>query len=232
MANGAPLGDPVTCADEVIALNLRRTATRFHCLWSSLNDVELAGDAIFRPLHIHRATVVLFDGQRLPRQFFDVVVVDRKTLTQLRGRLLDPYPLTGLIGVHHALLLGTDLATQDCRFALLQGLFVNVEFIRIDRALHDHLAETVTGRNEDDIAETGFGVQSEQHAGGADVRAHHQLHAGRKEHVLVLETMMHAIGDGAVVVETGEHLLDLVHDVVGTDHVEKGLLLSCKRGVW
>ncbi len=42
----------------------------------------------------------------------------------------------------------------------------------------------------------------------------------------MLETVVHAVGDGAVVVQRGEHFLDLVHDVVGTGHVEEGFLLS------
>ena len=42
----------------------------------------------------------------------------------------------------------------------------------------------------------------------------------------MLETVVHAVGDGAVVVQRGEHFLDLVHDVVGTGHVEEGFLLA------
>lgn len=47
----------------------------------------------------------------------------------------------------------------------------------------------------------------------------------------MLEAMMHAVGDRAIVVEAGEHFLDLVHHIVGTGHIEEGFLLACKRGV-
>src|SRR5690606_21578969 len=60
---------------------------------------------------------------------------------------------------------------------------------------------------------------------------HHQLHARGQEHVLVLEAVVHAVGDRAVVVQRGEHFLDLVHDVVGTGHVEEGFLLAGERSV-
>ncbi len=47
----------------------------------------------------------------------------------------------------------------------------------------------------------------------------------------MLEAVVHAVGDGAVVVQRGEHLLDLVHDVVGAGHVEEGLLLAGEGGI-
>ncbi|KAG1274173.1 hypothetical protein G6F65_010619 [Rhizopus arrhizus] len=80
--------------------------------------------------------------------------------------------------------------------------------------------------DEHHVAEAGLGVQGEQHAGGTDAGTHHQLHAGRQEHVFMLEAVVHAIGDGAVVVQRGEHFLDLVHDIVGAGDVEEGFLLA------
>src|SRR3546814_15832274 len=59
------------------------------------------------------------------------------------------------------------------------------------------------------VAEAGLGVQGEQHARGAAIRTHHELHAGGEEHVLVLEAVVHAVGDRAVVVQRREDFLDL-----------------------
>src|ERR1700730_8333317 len=47
----------------------------------------------------------------------------------------------------------------------------------------------------------------------------------------MLDAVVHAVGDGAVVVQRGEHFLDLVHDVVGTGDVEEGFLLAGEGGI-
>jgi hypothetical protein len=80
-------------------------------------------------------------------------------------------------------------------------------------------------------SEAGLGVDGEHDAGGAEVGAHHALHAGRQRHVRMGEALVHAVADGPVVVEGGEHLLHLVQDVVDADHVQEGLLLARERGV-
>jgi hypothetical protein len=80
-------------------------------------------------------------------------------------------------------------------------------------------------------SEARLGVDGEHHAGGAEVGAHHALHAGRQRHVGVREALVHAVADGAVVVERGEHLLHLVQHVLDADHVEEGLLLAGEGGV-
>ncbi len=50
-------------------------------------------------------------------------------------------------------------------------------------------------------------------------------------HVGMLEVVMHAIGDGAVVVEGGETALDRVDQIIRTLDVEVGLLLPGKRSI-
>ncbi len=47
----------------------------------------------------------------------------------------------------------------------------------------------------------------------------------------MLEAVVDAVGDRAVVVQRGEHFLDLVHDIVGAGHVEEGLLLAGEGGI-
>jgi hypothetical protein len=39
-----------------------------------------------------------------------------------------------------------------------------------------------------------FGVDGEHHAGGAEVGAHHALHAGRQRDVGMGEALVHAVG--------------------------------------
>ncbi len=167
----------------------------------------------------------------LAGQFVHVVVGDRERIAQLGRGVLGAHALARHVRIDHAQLLGADRATQDGRLALRQRRLVDVELVRVDRALHDHLAQAVAGGDEHHVAEARLGVQREQHAGGAHVRAHHQLHAGREEHVLVLEAVVHAVGDRAVVVKAGEDFLHLVDDVVVAGNVEEGLLLPGKGGI-
>ena len=79
--------------------------------------------------------------------------------------------------------------------------------------------------------EAGLGVDGEHHTGGADVGAHHPLHPGRQRDRLVVEAVVHAVGDRPVVVERGEHLPDREQDVVDAADVEEGLLLPGEGGV-
>ncbi len=103
---------------------------------------------------------------------------------------------------------------------------MHVELVRIDGALNDRFAEAVARSHEDGIAEAGFGIEREQHAGGALVGAHHALDARRQRNVGVDEALVHAVGNGAVVVQRGEYFLDRVQDVFEADDVEEGFLLA------
>ena len=174
---------------------------------------------------------MLLDDQRLAGEFLHVIVADAEFVAQLDRGVLGPDPFAGRAGIHHAQLLGAEVAAQDGRLAVAQGRLEHVELVRIDRTLHDHLAEAVRACDEHHVAEARLGVQREQHAGRAHVRAHHQLHAGGEEHVLVLEALVHAVGDRAIVVQRGEDFLHLVQHVVDADHVEEGFLLTGERGI-
>jgi hypothetical protein len=232
LADGAAFGQHVAALfGQREALDLGGVAARLHRFRARLHDVQLAADTVLGPLDVHRAAVVLLDDQRLLGQFLHVLVADREGVAQFGRGVLDLDALTGNIRIHHADRLAAERAAQDRRLAGLQGGLVDVELVRVDRALHDHFAEAERRGDEHHVAEAGFGVQGEQHAGGADARTHHQLHAGGQEHVLVLEAVVHAVGDGAVVVQRGEHFLDLVHDVVGTGDVEEGFLLAGEGGI-
>ncbi len=108
---------------------------------------------------------------------------------------------------------------------------VDVELVRIDRALHDRFAEAVGGGDEHHVAESGIGVEREHHAARAEVAAHHVLHAHREGHLAVIEALVHAIGDGAIVEQRGVDLVHRREQAVAAAHVEEGLLLAGERGL-
>ncbi len=108
---------------------------------------------------------------------------------------------------------------------------MHIEFVRVHRALHHGLAQAIGGGDEDRIAEAGFGIQGEEHAGGAGFGAHHALHASGQGDQLVVEALVHAVGDGAIIEERGEDFLGRANDVVDTADVEEGFLLAGEGGI-
>src|SRR5690606_23942217 len=104
----------------------------------------------------------------------------------------------------------------------------DVELIRVHGALHHRLAQPIGGGDEHHVLEARFGVDGEHHAGAASVGAHHALHTGRQCHFGVRVAFVYAIGNGAVVVQRGEYVADLVQHVVDADDVQEGFLLAGK----
>ncbi len=230
-ADGTAFGDHFALALQRVALDLGGLGARLHRFRACLDDEQLAADAVLGPLDVHRAAVMLFDDQRLLGQFLHVLIADRESVTHLDRGVLDLDALARDVRIDHADGLGAQRTAQDRRLAGMQAGLVDVELVRVDRALHDHFAQADRGGDKHHVTEAGLGVQGEQHARRTHARAHHQLHAGGQEHVFMLEAMVHAVGDGTVVIKRGKHFLDLVHDIVGTGDVEEGFLLAGKRGI-
>ena len=223
-AGGQHLGELL----EPELLDLAGAGLRLHRFRARLQDVELAVDAVPAPLDVHRPAVVGLDDHRVAGQFHDLGVVEREAVAQrLLDVLGDRRAAGGLFGGEgHLDHLGAEVAADDGVLAGGQHRLVHVELVRVDGALHDGFAEAVAGGDEDGIAETGFGVEREHHAGGALVGAHHALDAGGQGDVGMDEALVHAVGDGAVVVQRGEDFLDRVQDVFEADDVEEGFLLA------
>ena len=204
-----------------------------HGFRACLQDVQAAVDPVLAPLDVHRAAVVVFDGDGVPGELLDVVVREAEAVPQ-RG--LDRDEVNGVAdfavaGVGHLERLLAQPALEDRRAAGLQGRLVDVELVRVDGALDDGLAEAVGGGDEDGVLEPGFGVHGEHDAGGADVGTHHALDARRECHFGVLELVVHAVGDGPVVVEGREDILDGLQDVLDAADVQEGFLLAGEGGV-
>ena len=65
----------------------------------------------------------------------------------------------------------------------------------------------------------------------AEVAAHHVLHADRERHRAVVEALVHAVGDGAIVEQRGEHLVHRAQHARLAAHVEEGFLLAGEGGL-
>src|SRR5690625_4953164 len=221
LADGATFAQHLTGLAQQVALHHRAGGTALYGLRTGLDDVEATVFAILCPLDIHRALVVLLDDHGLARQGFHFGVAQREALTVGRVDIDDLHGFAGagILGVDHLDGLGAHVATQDRRAILGQDLFADVELVRVHGTQHDGFTEAVGRGDEDHLVATGFGVQSEHHAGGTGFGAHHALDTGGQGDALVIEVLVDAVGDGAVVEQGGKHLLDRVQHVVDAANV-------------
>ena len=133
--------------------------------------------------------------------------------------------------VNHADLFRPHGAAHDRRAASGQRRFVDVEFVRVHRALHHHLAQTPRRGDKHHLVKAGFGIDGEHDAGGGQIGADHPLHPGGERHAAVIVTLMHAVGDCAIVKQRSKHVLHGNEHGVKALHVEECLLLPGEGGV-
>src|SRR4030095_540857 len=101
--------------------------------------------------------------------------------------------------VHHLDCLAAEVAAHDRLAPRSQRWLVDIELIRIHSALHDSLAQSIRGSDEDHVAEAGVSIECEHHTARAKVAANHVLYTDRQCDLAVIEAVMHAIGDSAVI---------------------------------
>ena len=139
-----------------------------------------------------------------------------KRIRSLRRHVDGGYGLAraAIGGEDHLDRLVTDGLAQHRRPALDHVALVDVELVRIDRALDDRFAQAVSRSDEHDLVESGFGIEREHHARRPLIAADHALHAGRQRDFMVGKVLVHPVGDRAIVVERREYLLYRVKNIV------------------
>src|SRR5688572_10069396 len=237
-ARADALADCAPLRQRARALLQRETLDRaagaaLHRLRARLQDVDRAGLAVLAPLDVHRAAIVRLDDERLARELVHVGVVDAEARPLRRGDRHDvgPAPRRRLRRVNHAARLRAQVAADDRLAPGAPRRLVDVELVRVHGALHDELAEPPGRGDEDRVAEAGLRVEREHDAARADVAAHHVLDADRDRDLRVVEPLVGAIRDRAVVVQ---RRIDLVHGRqhrVRPAHVQDRLLLPGERRV-
>ena len=207
----------------------RATRAALYRLRPRLQNVDLAGRAVLAPLDVHRLTVVLLDDQRLPGERQDVRIAQRERMRRLRHFDGGDALLRARGRVYHLDGFASEVAAQDRVFPRTHRALVHVELVGIDGTLYHRLAEPVGGGDEHDLSETGVGVQSEHHTAGAEIAAHHVLHACRQSNCGVIEPLVDAIRDRAIVEQRSKHLVHRCQDVGLSAYVEKRFLLTGER---
>ena len=94
-------------------------------LWPSLKDVELTILAIFAPLNVHGASVVLLDDQRVLGESFDVGVIQRVPIAHLHRRVfgLHEFAAGGALGSSLAKPIRSNLEPRLRRMMACNPLF-------------------------------------------------------------------------------------------------------------
>ena len=173
---------------------------------------------------------MLFDDHRLLGQFADLSVTQAKTCAISGFDVDDLDRLTGLgfVAVDHLDGFAAQVTAQDRRTACVQRRFVNVELVRVNRALYDGFAQAVGAGDEDHITETRLGVQRKHHASGPGFGTHHALYARRQGDQFVIKALVHAVGNRTVVEQGSEHFLGRTNHVFYATDVKEGFLLTGK----
>ena len=118
---------------------------RLHGFRARLQDIDLAVDTVAAPFNIHGTLVVLFDDDRIAREFDDLVIGERVTIA-LGDRHIhraNGAPL-GAFGIElHFDQLGANATADNREKTRGERRLEDKELIRIDRALYDRFAQSV-----------------------------------------------------------------------------------------
>jgi hypothetical protein len=107
----------------------------------------------------------------------------------------------GRVRIDHLYGFIAKILPQQCSLARAQSRLVGVKLIGVDGPLNDRLSEAIRRGNQHHVTEPGLRVQSEHDAAAGKIAAHHVLYTDGKRDVGVLKSLVHSIGDGAVIVQ-------------------------------
>ncbi len=105
---------------------------------------------------------------------------------------------------------------------------MNVELVRIDAALDDGFAKTVTTGDKNHITKSGFGIEREGDTTGRKVRADHFHHSDGEGDLEVIEAVVDAVGNRAIGKNGGKATPRGLEQIFGAAHVEEALMLARK----
>ena len=173
---------------------------RGHGFRTCLQNIQVTAFTVFCPLYIHGSAIVLFNRHRIACQLQHVLVINTESLLIIHRHrhIASRQAGRGILTVHHAPCLATQLATNNRCLAIFQRGLEYIKLIRVNRPLHHILSQPPGAVYQHNILKAGFGINGEHHTGGACIGAHHFLYANRQCHFHVLKAFMHAIGNGAI----------------------------------
>ena len=229
-----------TAADEHLTMTVEdknlqgsRLVLRSNRFGPRLNNIKLSIEPVLSPFHIHGITVMGLDLERIAGQFKHIRIAETKALAIRFGRGYIACGATGFpLDIDHLHRLVAETTAQHGTVTSQKSRLMDVEFVRIDSALHHILSQAPGAGDKNRIAETRFGVERKHHAGGGEIGAHHLHHANGKRHLKVIEAMFDAIVDGAISKQAGKTASAGIDQILLAPHIKIGILLTseARRG--
>ena len=148
LSNGTPLHDHGALALDLVAVLHLASRLAFHRFGPCLQDVEFAINAIFAPLNIHRAAIVLLDHEGVMGQFFNLGIGQGIAIALL-GRNIDGFHQFATGGLFfgsresHLDQFGAQRAADDGAFAGLEHRLVNMKLVWIHGSLHHRFTQPI-----------------------------------------------------------------------------------------
>ena len=148
LTNRPALGQDGAFAFELVAQFGRSFGLALHGFRAGLQDIEQTIGAVFAPLDVHRAAIVLLDDHGITGQLLNLVVSQAVAVAQF-GRHIGGFDQLAqcrfffLRGKHHLNQFRAQIASDDTALARSQHGFVHIELVRINRALHHGLTQTI-----------------------------------------------------------------------------------------
>ena len=193
------------CFLEHIGFDCLFTGLGMHGFRPGLHDEQVASPdllaiAVFGPLDIHGAAVMILNDAGPARQLQNLVVTQNIGTTFLLGGINIFYRLfgTGRVVVHHFDFFGAHPLADNRPFALFERRFENIIFVRIDRSLDDILTQSPGTSQKNRIFKARLGIDGEHHPGAGGIGTHHLLHHDRQIDVKLAKTFIMTIRNGAV----------------------------------
>jgi hypothetical protein len=173
------------------------------------------------PLDVLGKAEVLLDAKSDPGQLRDLVVSQRLDRSEVLRHIDLAAALSRVVPDRHDLLL-VNLLLHD-----LEGILVDDVLIRVDPPGDDCLAEPPARIQEDLLRVRRHRIRGEHDA--RHLRRKHLLDDHGQEHVLVLESPLVPVGDGAVGPQRRPATLDVLENRVRTVDVQVRVLLTSER---
>ena len=221
---------------QVPAAQHRLLLPRLHGFRTGLEDEQLACEAIFCPLDVHRrggatlSAVVTLDLAGPAGQGEALVIAEGEAVALgfRHGLVCHGYPR---FPIHHPDRLAAQSLAEDRRKALLKRWLKNQHLIGVNGALHNVFTEAVGGGEQHRVAEACLGVDAEHHPGAGQIGAHHALHTDRKGDLEVIKTIELAVGDGPVGEQRRVATPAGLQQGSFALNIEEGLLLASEAGI-
>ena len=141
---------------------------------------------------------MLLDNASPPRERENVILAHREAQAVIRRHWHVLHHFSAADVIDEFEFLRAENFLENRTIALPKGGLEHIIFVGIHRALHHVFTEAVGGVDEHCVAKSALGVDGEHHPGSREVGAHHALDTDGERDLVVVESLVHAVGNRPV----------------------------------